>query len=739
MRLRTQMLCITILPMILLLGMIIIFSQTSLHQTALQLAVKDADSIVRKEAAPFIEMVNKGYATASSLAASAASFKERGNTDRGQLVDLVRANQKANLENFGTWLMIQPGAFDGNDALYVPNKRRGGQKNDGTVDPGLPTVQELYGRSADYPDGNAATTSGAFNSYWVTDEDGKTVVSLSGGDDTLFEKNYYADAYSSRKVNFPDIYMEDEAKILVNTIAVPVLVGGKAIGVAGVDISLSSLQDIVKDIKLLDTGYMTVYSRTGMIIASPSEELVGTDALNRLSEGARGALRDRTPFYEQGISPLSGEEVLTYYLPVSYAGDGDYWFFSVSLPEEKLMAASNADILRQLLIALAGVTLLVVFLVVMVRRLTSAINSGVDYANSIASGNLDAQYTLDRKDEIGQLAEALRIMVSRIRSTLLEANENAAEAERAKARAEENIRIVEQKAEAEKERAAKVDEIARQINLIVEQLNAAMHELVKHFEAVQRDTRETNSQSLRSLETVDYLNEVSAQVENRIAAAVDEASNAREKAQEGVVVMDKVQQAIAAVNEKSIALQASLAKLGEQSQGIGSIMTVISDVADQTNLLALNAAIEAARAGEAGRGFAVVADEVRKLAEKTMQSVQEVGRVTSAIQQGTTGAINEMEKSLAEISLSRDLSIESGRTLEHIVSLVQQSASQVSAITEVTQSQVEANKAIHDATVSVNENANRTVGAMEGAGASVGTLEEISRQLGILTNALQKL
>ena len=102
-------------------------------------------------------------------------------------------------------------------------------------------------------------------------------------------------------------------------------------------------------------------------------------------------------------------------------------------------------------------------------------------------------------------------------------------------------------------------------------------------------------------------------------------------------------------------IKTDIDQLGQQAQGIGQILDVISDIADQTNLLALNAAIEAARAGEAGRGFAVVADEVRKLAEKTMDATKEVGKAISGIQDGTKRNIANVEQSVKIIEKTTEL------------------------------------------------------------------------------------
>ena len=126
------------------------------------------------------------------------------------------------------------------------------------------------------------------------------------------------------------------------------------------------------------------------------------------------------------------------------------------------------------------------------------------------------------------------------------------------------------------------------------------------------------------------------------------------------------------------------------------------DIADQTNLLALNAAIEAARAGEAGRGFAVVADEVRKLAEKTMSSTTDVGNAIAAIQQSAGQSIQQVEKAVGNISEATEYSNKSGEALKEIVGMVDQTADEVLAIAAASEQQSATSEEINRSVADVN-------------------------------------
>ena len=213
------------------------------------------------------------------------------------------------------------------------------------------------------------------------------------------------------------------------------------------------------------------------------------------------------------------------------------------------------------------------------------------------------------------------------------------------------------------------------------------------------------------------------------------ADAAREQAFGGKKLVHDMVASIAQVEKESVVMGKSLEALGTQAKDIGEIMGVINDIADQTNLLALNAAIEAARAGEAGRGFAVVADEVRKLAEKTMQATQQVGNAITSIQRGTEDSLRAMHNSSGIVTHSAELAGQAGAALDRIEGMVDKTADQVRTIAAATEEQSATAEEVNNSTGAVSHAADSVSSAALRSSEAVAALLGLTKHLeSIITN-----
>ncbi len=279
-----------------------------------------------------------------------------------------------------------------------------------------------------------------------------------------------------------------------------------------------------------------------------------------------------------------------------------------------------------LLIIATVLTLLFAWL--LTNSITRPIASALSAAEDIAEGDLTRTITVDGTDEAGRLLAAMLKMQYRLRDTLQRISGSAT-----------------QLASAAEELNAVTDESARglsQQNNEIEQAATAVNQMTSAVEEVARNAVSTSEAS----------------------------KNATTSASDG---RDLVQETVSAIERMSTDVQSTstlIGNLADESRDIGKVLDVIRGLADQTNLLALNAAIEAARAGEAGRGFAVVADEVRALAHRTQQSTSEIERMIGSIQGGTEQAVNSMRSSTERAESTLNIAKGAGLALDTINSAV---------------------------------------------------------------------
>ncbi|WP_243439023.1 methyl-accepting chemotaxis protein [Fundidesulfovibrio soli] len=284
---------------------------------------------------------------------------------------------------------------------------------------------------------------------------------------------------------------------------------------------------------------------------------------------------------------------------------------------------------------------------------------------------------------------------------------------------------------------ARVASGSAQADGISGQLAQAAQQLASIVSSSHTGAEQQNSRIAETLAAMSEMNSTVLEVARNASQAAETSSQARKQAEEGAGVVGKVVDGIAQVQSEALALKQDMAHLGGQADSIGRIMNVISDIADQTNLLALNAAIEAARAGEAGRGFAVVADEVRKLAEKTMTATKEVGDAIRGIQDGTAHSIQSVERAVQRIDEATGLAGQSGHSLQQIVTLVEVTADQVRAIAAASEQQAAASEQINRSVEDVSNISRATAQDMTRAARAVDELADRARVLRDIIEGLQ--
>ncbi|HPX61503.1 MAG TPA: methyl-accepting chemotaxis protein [Deltaproteobacteria bacterium] len=313
--------------------------------------------------------------------------------------------------------------------------------------------------------------------------------------------------------------------------------------------------------------------------------------------------------------------------------------------KDAIGSAENATTLM-LVFGLAALVLSVLTAIVITRGITAPLSQCVQVADRIAEGDMTANIKADDgNSETSQLMRAMDNMVTKIRDAI-----------------------------------SRVSQAAGEVSTSVVDLHDTSKRMV-------RGTEEVSSQASTVATAGEEMAATSLDIANNCNAAAESSRHANELATSGAEIVQGTVDGMARIAERVRATARSVENLGSRSDEIGAIVGTIEDIADQTNLLALNAAIEAARAGEQGRGFAVVADEVRALAERTTRATKEIGGMIKAIQAETRQAVSSMEEGVNEVEKGTEEASKSGGALQEILSQINAVTTQINQIATAAEEQ----------------------------------------------------
>ena len=294
----------------------------------------------------------------------------------------------------------------------------------------------------------------------------------------------------------------------------------------------------------------------------------------------------------------------------------------------------------------AGLILGLLLVLYLSRNFATRLNRVADTMSRVADGDLSVQLRIFANDEIGELGKSINRMLA------------------------STVAMI-----------ASIKQTATELSVSADQMSAVNQQIAEGSEEVAAQTGTVATAS-------EEMSATSMEIAQNCSLAAESSRQGSKLAIEGVSV---VQETVAGMNrlaEKVKQSAATVASLGTRSEQIGEIIGTIEDIADQTNLLALNAAIEAARAGEQGRGFAVVADEVRALAERTTRATKEIGEMIRAIQVETQGAVASMQDGVHEVERGTNDAARSGEALENIRNQIDAVSEQINQIATAAEQQM---------------------------------------------------
>jgi methyl-accepting chemotaxis protein len=376
---------------------------------------------------------------------------------------------------------------------------------------------------------------------------------------------------------------------------------------------------------------------------------------------------------------------------VEYIPGTDIWISTgiyvdnIDLKKAEIEKREAAALRNQMIVIIAffaaGVVLILGPLCIFtLRSIIKPLKDTVKAAESLASGNLDLTLAVTGKDEITALEKSFMTMSQSLRSSF-----SAVQAKEAEA-------VIQ--AEEARKAAAKILNIAGQVEQAAHEMESTVSSVSRSADGVKAGGANQTDRITDILSSMEQLNAGVQRITGNAETAAGKSEESNQKVEAGVSMAEESGKAMEELHTITGSLTENISKLGQQSDIIGNIMNVITDIAAQINLLAMNASIEAAHAGEAGRGFAVVAGEVRKLAEKTRSAAQEVESSITEMQKLTKVNISGMDNAVSAISHVTELSRHTAASLTEAQTSVKDVMIQVQSIAGLVEQQLGSSKAV---------------------------------------------
>jgi methyl-accepting chemotaxis protein len=503
---------------------------------------------------------------------------------------------------------------------------------------------------------------------------------------------------------------------------------------------LNTLQFILGEaIGQADVAYAFIRDARGKILSSSFEGNVVPAELQNIN-----ALQPNVPFGTQNAALIIRDAVIEVTDIASSIGGGALGTVHIGLNVTQIKQNIRNILLKIMVAGVAGLALLSVITLILSAIAIAPVRDLMRVAEALGSGDLSRKANVKSGDELGQLGHTLNNTIDRLQGLV----QTESDRDRMQHQVMDLLSIVSSAAEGDLTVKAEVTadalgSVADAFNLMITGLTMLVGQAINVAQEIEHSTTDilkasermrvgAEQQTAQLQSAVDRVSDMSHTIQ-RMAENAEAATNTSFKATEAAVKGGQsVAETIKGMQRIRAAVQTTGKKikgLGERSLEIGAIIEVINEIATQTNLLALNAAIEAARAGEQGKGFAVVADEVRKLAERAARATKDITGLIKGIQVETSEAVTVMEEGTREVEEGTKLADQAGAALREIEQIVKQTSGLVTDITRAAADQVKVSEDVVHSMDGISKLAQEATHGVRDTVETISRLADLSRRL----------